>query len=393
MIPKLLDNDPDVQLTLDQSVWIVNLMYVGVGIGSLIPLLLMDRIGRKWTMLIAAIPKICSWILFAHARGYMYFYIGRLLAGIGTGITYCVTPMYLGEISTKKTRGPLCASLAVWINIGLLVIYALGLYLTRLTMSLSAMGLPLLFTICYAWLPKSPIFLAKKNRLGQAEKILKWSLARNNVDSELEEIKRIVSSESSNNSKEGSNLLESLTKVESLRAFNIVAILMSGMMFSGAVPILAYQVETFEEAGFQGISSDSSVLISGMIIVLSGIACTILVKHTGKRALLLTAAPVTVVSHAVVASFFTLKAWGAKEIVSEYKWVPTVFIMIYALFYGVALNPLPLSYTSEVFPVDVKVPAAILTSVFYAAGSVFVVNIYQVRSELFLSSNSTLLLL
>lgn len=91
----------------DQIVWVVNLMYVGVGLGSIVPFLLMDRIGRKGTLLFATIPKIASWILIGLAATIEQLYIGRLMAGVGCGITYSVMPMYLGEVSSKKTRGPL----------------------------------------------------------------------------------------------------------------------------------------------------------------------------------------------------------------------------------------------------------------------------------------------
>lgn len=91
----------------DQIVWVVNLMYVGVGLGSIVPFLLMDRIGRKGTLLFATIPKIASWILIGLAATIGQLYIGRLMAGVGCGITYSVMPMYLGEVSSKKTRGPL----------------------------------------------------------------------------------------------------------------------------------------------------------------------------------------------------------------------------------------------------------------------------------------------
>ncbi|XP_011495762.1 PREDICTED: facilitated trehalose transporter Tret1-2 homolog isoform X2 [Ceratosolen solmsi marchali] len=375
MIPKLEHDDTLAKVTSEQGAWIINLMYVGVGVGSVIPLLLMDRIGRKWTLLIAAIPKISSWIIFACAQDYAAFYVGRLIAGIGTGVTYCVTPMYLGEISTKRTRGPLSASLAVWINIGMLIIYAIGLWTSRLVMSLIAVTVPLMFLLSFMWLPKSAIFLAKKNRLGKAERVLKWSLGRDNVDEELEEIKRIVSCEESEKITFWNSLTESVMRVESRKAFGITGILMSAMIFSGAAPILAYQSYTFEEAGF-GVSTEISVLASGLAIVVSGFACVVLVKRTGKRMLLLIAAPATVLSLSVVASFFTLKTWEVD--VSGIKWVPTLFIMTYALAYGLALNPLPLSYISEIFPMDVKVPAALYCSLFYATGSLLVVEIYQV---------------
>ena len=375
MIPKLEHDDPVVRVTSEQGAWIINLMYIGVGFGSLIPLLLMDRVGRKWTLLIATIPKISSWIIFACAQDYWAFYIGRFLAGIGTGVTYCVIPMYVGEVSTKRTRGPLSASLAVWINIGMLLIYAIGLWTSRVTTSLIAVVVPLMFLMSFMWLPKSAVFLAKKNRLGKAERVLKWSLGRDDVEEELEEIKRIVACEETGKLSFWSSLVESVNRVESRRAFGIVGILLGAMIFSGAAPILAYQTYTFEQAGL-GISTDISVLGSGMAIVVAGLACVILVKRTGKRMLLLCAAPVTVLSLAIVASFFTLQSWGVD--VSSINWVPTVFIMTYSLAYGVALNPLPLSYISEVFPMDVKVPAALYCSVIYAIGTLLVVELYQV---------------
>jgi len=94
-------------VTSDDIAWIVNLMYVGVGIGSLVPFILMDNIGRKGTLLVTTIPKILSWIIIGLSTSVPVIYVGRILAGIGCGITYAVMPMYLGEISSKRTRGPL----------------------------------------------------------------------------------------------------------------------------------------------------------------------------------------------------------------------------------------------------------------------------------------------
>jgi MFS family permease len=105
-IPKFNGEDP-LEVTSNEIAWIVNLMYVGVGIGSLVPFALMDSIGRKGTLLVTTIPKIASWIFIGLSTSVSLIYIGRILAGIGCGITYAVMPMYLGEISSKRTRGPL----------------------------------------------------------------------------------------------------------------------------------------------------------------------------------------------------------------------------------------------------------------------------------------------
>ena len=95
------------RVSSDEMVWIVNFLYVGVGLGSVVPFLLMDRIGRKRTLLFATIPKIVSWILIGLANTVPQLYVGRILAGVGCGITYAVMPMYLGEVTSKTTRGPL----------------------------------------------------------------------------------------------------------------------------------------------------------------------------------------------------------------------------------------------------------------------------------------------
>jgi len=105
-IPKFNNEDP-LKVTTNELAWIVNLMYVGVGIGSLVPFILMDNIGRKKTLLVTTIPKIISWLFIGLSTSVPFIYIGRVLAGIGCGITYAVMPMYLGEISSKRTRGPL----------------------------------------------------------------------------------------------------------------------------------------------------------------------------------------------------------------------------------------------------------------------------------------------
>lgn len=105
-IPKFNYEDP-LKVTTDEIAWIVNLMYVGVGIGSLVPFILMDNIGRKGTLLFTTIPKIISWIFIGLSTSVPFIYVGRILAGVGCGITYAVMPMYLGEISSKRTRGPL----------------------------------------------------------------------------------------------------------------------------------------------------------------------------------------------------------------------------------------------------------------------------------------------
>ncbi|XP_076645634.1 trehalose transporter 1-like protein [Halictus rubicundus] len=378
IIPKFEHEDP-LRVTSDKLVWVVNLMYVGVGLGSVVPFLLMDRIGRKGTLLCATVPKIVSWILIGSAASIPQLYIGRILAGIGCGITYAVMPMYLGEVSSKRTRGPLGTLMAVLLNTGMVLAYAIGLSVSRFTMSMIAVTVPLLFLVCFVWMPESSVFLTKKNKLTSAEKTLQWALGKDDVEEELEEIKRIVATEDSGGEMTfRKSLTLTWSRRENRKAFGIAMIVLSALTLTGAAPLLAYQSFIFKEAGFR-ISTDLSIVMTGCALVLAGSMCVLLVKSLGKRLLLLLSTPVCVLSLLMLAIFFGLLSSG--QDVSRFRWVPTVFLVIYVLGYGLALNPIPLAYVGEIFHVDVKVPAAIFCSVYYALTTTTVVKFYQVLQE------------
>lgn len=389
MLPKLEKDDP-LEIEKHESGWVINFLYVGVGVGSVFPLFLMDRIGRKGTLLAASVPKICSWILLGLATNIYTIYIGRLFAGVGCGVTYSVAPIYLGEITSKRTRGPLTTMMAVLINIGMLIIYAIGLYFSRFTSSMMAIFVPIIFLLCFIWLPETAVYLTRKNRLTSAERTLQWSLNQKNVDEELEEIKRIVHSEMEDDISFLESLKDVFRKPECRRAFGVVIILMSALTLSGAAPILAYQADTFKKAGYE-VSVDIIIVISGCALVLAGCICVATVKVAGKRKLLLISAPVAASSLAIVAIFFTLQEQGYD--LSSVSWIPIFGIVIYVVSYGLALNPVPIAYIGEIFPNEVKVPAAIFCALYYAVASVVVVEFYQVciKKTVFHSLKSNLI--
>ncbi|XP_076758947.1 trehalose transporter 1-like protein [Xylocopa sonorina] len=378
IIPKFEQDDP-LKVSSDKVVWVVNLLYVGIGIGSVVPFLLMDRIGRKGTLLFATIPKIASWILIGVAATVPQLYVGRILAGIGCGITYAVIPMYLGEVSSKRSRGPLGTLMAVLMNTGMMLAYAIGLWVSRLTLSMIAVTIPLMFLVTFVWLPESSVFLTKKNKLTAAERTLKWALGKDDVVEELEEIKRIVATE---DFEPGMTFKRSLREMfrrrENRRAFRIAMIVLSALTLTGAAPLLTYQSFIFEEAGHE-ISTNVSIVMTGCAIVLAGSVCVVLVRFMGKRLLLLIAAPICVLSLAIIAIFFGMMSSGYD--VSNIRWVPSVFLVIYVLGYGLALNPIPLSYIGEIFHIDVKVPTAIFCSLYYAVTTTTLVKFYQVLQE------------
>lgn len=267
--------------------------------------------------------------------------------------------------------------MAVLLNTGMMLAYAIGLWTSRFAMSMISLSLPAAFLAIFLWLPESSVFLTRKNKLTSAERTLKWALGKEDVIEELEEIKRIVATEEKNSERRGMarSVQELFARRENRRAFRIAIILLSALTLTGAAPLLAYQSFIFVEAGFE-VSTNVSIVMTGCAIVVAGSVCVSVVRLTGKRLLLLISTPICVLSLATIAIFFGLLSAGHD--VSMLRWMPTVFLVIYVLGYGLALNPIPLAYIGEIFHVDVKPPAAIFCSLYYAITTILVVKFYQV---------------
>lgn len=259
----------------------------------------------------------------------------------------------------------------------MLLIYAVGLWISRFAMAMISLCAPILFLVTFIWLPESSVFLTRKNKLVTAEKTLQWALGKEDVDEELEEVKRMVETEDKCTKMTLKDMLKEIfNRAENRKAFRIAMILLSGLALTGAAPILAYQSYIYDEAGFD-ISINASIILTGFAIVLAGSVCVTVVRIAGKRLLLLVTTPVCVVSLVTIAIFFELQS--ADYDVSRFKWVPTVFVVIYVLGFGLGLNPIPLAYIGEIFRVEVKVAAAMLNALYYALSTTVAVKFYQVR--------------
>lgn len=85
---------------------IASVFPVGAALGTLVVPLLIDRIGRKWTMM-ALIPAfIGGWALLICAGSLVpLFVMGRIVTGACGGMFCVLAPMYSAEISEKQIRG------------------------------------------------------------------------------------------------------------------------------------------------------------------------------------------------------------------------------------------------------------------------------------------------
>nr|KAF6508078.1 solute carrier family 2 member 5 [Rousettus aegyptiacus] len=119
----------DFSLTLLWSIS-VSMFPFGGFIGSLMVGVLVNKLGRKGTLLLNNIFSIVPAILMGCsevAKSFEMIILSRLLVGICAGLSSNVVPMYLGELAPKNLRGALGVVPQLFITVGILVAQIFGL--------------------------------------------------------------------------------------------------------------------------------------------------------------------------------------------------------------------------------------------------------------------------
>ncbi|KAG8384031.1 hypothetical protein BUALT_Bualt04G0075800 [Buddleja alternifolia] len=148
-------------------------------VGSLCAGRTSDYIGRRYTIVMAAIIFMLGSILMGWAPNYGVLLAGRCTAGIGVGFALMIAPVYAAEISSANTRGFLSSLPEIGISVGILLGYISNNLFAKLSlklgwrMMLGIAAIPSLFlAIGILKMPESPRWLIMQGRLGEAKKIM-----------------------------------------------------------------------------------------------------------------------------------------------------------------------------------------------------------------------------
>lgn len=84
---------------------IVSGYYAGYAFGSGGSAYTMDKLSRRWTLLVGACASVVGAVLQTGAVNPAMMIVGRAFSGFSTGITYPTAPVYLAELSPPENRG------------------------------------------------------------------------------------------------------------------------------------------------------------------------------------------------------------------------------------------------------------------------------------------------
>ncbi|KAJ4432280.1 hypothetical protein ANN_20898 [Periplaneta americana] len=140
---------------------------------------LLDRMGRRRTLLLVNFPFVIGWLLMWVApkpAPIALLYFARLLNGLGGGMISIPGNIYIAEMSTSSMRCMLVTWPSLAISVGIILVYALGLIITewRYIAAISTF-VPIITTVSiYFYVRESPIWLLARGRVEEAEESFKW---------------------------------------------------------------------------------------------------------------------------------------------------------------------------------------------------------------------------
>lgn len=335
-------------LTEDQCSWFSALLNLGAILGGPLAGFLVEKMGRKTTVMLTALPYVFGWLLIA-ASGHPYvIYIGRTLTGLGVGMTSLCVPLYLAEVAPKEKRGALGSGYQIGSTIGILILFSVSLSLEWRWLAIFSAIFPSLLVISMILLPESPRWLLMRRSKEECLVVLQWlrrGKTKEEIAIECEEMEVSVIEQKAIEQFSWSHLFTE----KSLRSPLILSLLlMIFQQFCGINAVIFYTHSIFETSGYEGDSGMPSVIVSSVKVVITVFTTTI-IDRAGRRALFILGGLGMALSCLALGLYYFLTI-QLEHSSSQLSWVSLASLIIYVISFSLGWGAIPWVIMSEVFP-------------------------------------------
>jgi len=335
-----------------QEGWLVSSGLAGCILGVLVSGMLSDRIGRKRTILLAAVAFLLSGIGCGLAGTIDILIASRIVGGVGVGMASVVSPMLIAELAPADRRGRMIAYYQLAITVGILLAYFSNAFFLTWgeahgsaeiwrPMFLAMAAPSVLFLLLLMRIPESPRWLIKVQRGAQALAVLQRIRPAEMAAGELEDMQRAAAKAGARKRSLWSG---------ALRLPLLIGILLAVFQqFSGINAIIYYGPGIFEKAGIGGGNALVFQVIIGAINMLFTLVAIRWSDRLGRKFLLKTGLAGIIFSLALCGIlFYSGHTQGLLLL---------VLLMVYIACFAFSLGPVTWIIINEIFPTEVRVQA------------------------------------
>ncbi|WCJ28147.1 inositol transporter 4 [Euphorbia peplus] len=287
--------------SVDKKTWlqetIVSMAVAGAIIGAAIGGYLNDRYGRRFAIMVADVLFLAGAVIMALAPNPAVIIVGRCFVGLGVGMASMTAPLYISEASPARIRGALVSTNGLLITGGQFLSYLINLAFTRAPGTwrwmLGVAGIPpAIQLILMYFLPESPRWLYKKNRVKEAREILEKIYPEEEVETEMKALELSVEAEKADEKETGEDLISKLKGViknDVVRRGLYAGITVQvAQQFVGINTVMYYAPTIVQFAGFASNSVALALsLITSGLNALGTIISMLFVDRYGRKKLML----------------------------------------------------------------------------------------------------------
>jgi len=317
----------------------------GTVLGAMLAGIPGDRLGRRDSLRWMAVLYLISAIGCAGAWNWTALVIFRFVGGLGIGGSSVLGPMYIAEIAPASWRGRLVGFFQFNIVFGILVAYLsnfliglqnFGASEWRWDLGVTAVPAAFFFVMLFT-IPRSPRWLAKKERIAEAREVLKLT-GDENYEQDLQEIRASIDAE---HGRADEPLFSAKYRLPIFLAVSIAFF----NQFAGINAILYYLNDIFASAGFSKVSGSLQAIFVGLTNLIFTMLAMSVIDKFGRKKLLLIGAAGTAACLAGVAGIF-----ASGKHIDLLIWLLIAYIAFFAFSQGAVIWV----YISEVFPNRVR---------------------------------------
>lgn len=326
-------------------------LLVGAMIGALASGSLADRLGRRVMTLIAACVFALGSLGAAFSPDVATLVGFRLVIGLGVGLASVIVPMYISEIAPTRIRGKLTSLNQLSITVGILLAYIVDYALApwqawRWMIGIAVLPAAVLF-VGMLFMPETPRWLASRNRMYEAERVLRRTRRPDELDEAREEIR---SAERQTREQCG---WRDLTATWIRPALAVGLGLAALQQFVGINTIIYYAPTTLTQLGMGDSASIAAQVGIGTVMVLFTLVAVRYTDRIGRKRLLL-AGSVGMSTSLAVLGVLTLLVGASGQLIGI---ITIVCLASYVASFGATWGPIVWVMLPELYPLRIRGPA------------------------------------